>query len=427
MKSFDLNNIWDIIEKNKKIIAVILIAFILLAFSPSLMNILVPGPEGVRTLNYGVQFQSGSVCKAASMDTLPSGFAWVSNQPSSMIIEHKKGSGEPGLGMWQDISWYYENDAGKVRSEVQRASLTADPLAGSTKTLQYYRYTQVSDTQVKIEKVVLTLVPAEFVIQISAVPGAGVYTWKNVNLWYAMDTVVWLNSYANSPPQDPEPLTNDTTKLSSASYRGAFPIYAWIDKYKDWVWTDANGNSRSNPPDSNAISFVQLDPSLQGRTIDLYTAPTQKYQLVLSSDILQNKQLLQDALKPNKLPDPRFAQTVYFYITLTNFGCYVKPTGALGGYSSHEDWYPSVYYKVRVVYALWGEYVYLWTKSAAQQVGYEPGEWENRSSSVEYHESPFSALMKGIGQWFNQNAFWIWLVVGLAVVVFILIIVPRRR
>jgi len=67
MKSFDLNNIWDIIEKNKKIIVVILIAFILLAFSPSLMNILVPGPEGVRTLNYGVQFQSGSVYKASGV------------------------------------------------------------------------------------------------------------------------------------------------------------------------------------------------------------------------------------------------------------------------------------------------------------------------------------------------------------------------
>lgn len=423
----DVKDFNRIVEKNKKIIAVALVAIILLALGPSLLNIVVPGPEGVRTANYGVQFQNTGVLKAGTKDTLPSGFEWSSNQPSTMVLEHKKGSGEPALGMWQDISWYYNNDAGKVRSEVQRAQLSSDPLAGSTKTLQYYKYTKVNDTQVKIEKVVLTLVPAEFIIQISAVPGAGVYTWKNVKLWYTLDTVVWMNAYARSPPDDPEPLTNDTTGLLSSSYRGAFPIYAWIDKYQDWVWTDANGNSRSNPPDSNAISFVQLDPSLQGRTIDLYTEPNDRYDLMLSTEVLQNKDLLARSLEPSKLPDPRFAQTVYFYITLTNFGCYVKPTGALGGYSSHEDWYPSVFYKVRVIYALWGDYVYLWTKSEAQDMGYEENEWQERSSSVEYHESPFSALMKGIGSWFSSNALWIWLIVGVAVVVVILLIVPRRR
>jgi len=415
------------IERYKKFIAVGLVAILLLAFTPTLLNIVVPGPEGVRSVNYGIQFRDTGIYRAGSKDPLPPGFNWVSNQPGVMVVEHERDEGGPVFGMWEDIDWYYNHDSGKIRSEVQRARLTDDPLASTSKILEYYRYSELNETQVKIEKVVLTLIPAEFIIQISAVAGSGVYTWKNVNLWYALDTVTWMNAYADCPPEDPDPLVNETTELSSANYRGAFPIFAWIESYKDWTWEDEDGRIISVPPDENAMSYVQLDPSLEGRSIDLYTEPNDRYDLALSSDVLQNEELLSKMLEPNKLPDPRFAQTVYFYITLTNFGCYVKPTGTFGGYSSHEDWYPSVYYKVRVVYAMWGEYVYLWTKSAAEEVEYEEDEWEVRTTEVVIHESPWDHVFDGIADWFSANAWWIWLIVAAVVVVIVLQLLPRRR
>ncbi len=419
------DKLWD----KKKWIVIALVAVILFAYVPTVLS-LVPGPEGVRTINYGVQMSSGAnVLRASKLDALPSGFKWVSTQPSVMTVEHQKTTqSEPFGGMWlSGPEWYYTNDGGQVRSEVQRAQLTGDPLSGTTKTLEYYKYVQINETKVQIKKVVVNLVPAEFILQLSIVPGKGVYTWEGQRLWYTLDTVTWMNAYASSPPADPDPLTNDTTKLMSSNYRGAFPIFAWVDEYKDWVWTDSLGNMKSVPPDTNAASFVQLDPSLEGRTIDLYTSPSQTYDLMLNSEILTNPALLEAALKPDSLPDPRFAQTVYTYITLSHFGAYVKPTGPLGGYSSNEIWYPSIFYELRVVYALYGEYVYLWTKQAAQDAGYDDDEWQVRNTTHEVWDSPISSFIKGLQSWFGQNALFIWLIIGVAVIFVIYMLLPRRR
>jgi hypothetical protein len=385
------------------ILALALALLLVFAFTAPRLSILIPGPEGVRALNYGVQFGAyGPVLRASQLDELPQYFYWGSTQPSVMTIGHREEPGKPWIML--DPNWYYDHGSGMLRSEVQRPVLASDPFTLPARTLTYHKYVRLSDEQVEIRKIVVHLVPADFVIQLSPVrlgsgEGQGWYSWRDIRIWYALDTVTWLNAYTSQPPPDPDPLTNSTVKFISSRFRGAFPIIAWIGEYKDWVFTDDKGNVRSDPPDDHAPSFVQLDPSLEGRYIDLFTSPGQRYRLLLSSTVIQDPGLLESALSPDGLPDPRFAETVYFYIHINRFGPYVQPTGWLGGYSSYTVWYPSVWYRLRVVYALYGEYVYLWTSPAAREQGYLPETWVPRETELEDYGPPNP--LQPLSDWFT--------------------------
>jgi hypothetical protein len=401
-------------ERYKTYLAVAAIILALfLASRVQELGMLTPGPEGVRCVAYGVEFPpSTTIFKASSADKLPAGYEWVSNQPSILSIRHAKGSGEPFGGIaLNGPDWWYKYDSGTFRVEVQRPTLQDDPLGLSTRQITYYKYVKLSDTQIEIHKVVATLVSVDFVLQISVVPGEGLYTWKYTKVWLALDTVSWMNAYSKEPPPDPNPLTNDTVKYVSSNYRGAFPIIAWFSEYKDWVWTKSDGSYSSQAPDGTATGFCQIDPSLEGRYIDLYTSPGTKYDLMLQADAVQNPDLIASMLKPDALPDPRFAETVYFVIQLVKFGAYVKPTGIFGSYSSYDVYYPSVFARVRVVYAVYGEYVYLWTTQTASQAGYTETTWEVRGSTQEEHLDPLTAFFRGIANWFANP----WNILGLGV------------
>ena len=398
------------------LLALILIAIVIVACYMVFFRLsLVAGPEGPRALNYGVQFGVYDNVRVASrLDELPGGFKWVSNQPTTMIIKHEKDPGEPlGGFMLNGPGWWYEHDNGAVRVELERPRLEDDPIGMSYPVIEYYKYVQKSATEVEIRKYVVRIIPADFKVQISAVRGSGVYTWKNVNLWICLDTVTWMNAYASQPPPDPNPLTNETVKYLSGNYRGAFPIIAWIGQYQGWVWEKDDGAKYENPPDLTAPNFCQLAPDLRGRFIDLYTKPGTRYELMLSADKLKSPELIAEALKPDALPDPRFAETVYFYITLVNFGAYVQPLGGWPAYySSYAVWYPSVFYRLRVVYAVWGEYVYLWTKKTAEQVGYTEETWQVRvSEKGEEYTDPFTAFIRSIQNWLANPAN----IIGLAI------------
>lgn len=404
-----------LLEKKRKIIVIVL-ALVIILLGPQLLNLLlVPGPEGVRAVNYGLQFGSrGDVKLASQLNSLPENFEWGSTQPSVMSLKHievdRPELHEPSGGFFVNgPGWWYDHGSGEVRSEVQRPMLRDDPIGLPPQTLTYYKYVQLDNETVEIRKIVVEIVPADFVLQPSILP-TGVYTFEDIRLWYALDTVVWMNAYAKSPPPDPDPPTNDTVKYLSSNYRGAFPIIGWIEEYEDWTWKDNQGNERHLAPDSHATKFVQLDPSLEGRFIDLYTTPDKTYDLMFSADVAKNPSLLQKALEPTWLPDPRFSETVFFYINMIKFGAYVKPTGIGGTYSSYKIWYPSVFYRLRVVYAVYGEYVYLWTTETAEEVGYEEEDWEVREPTEEEYVDPITGFFRAVGKWLSSP--WTWLGLG---------------
>lgn len=379
-----------------------LIVFIIIFIVPYQMkslSMIVPGPEGVRAMNYGVQFPNNpnnKVLDCSVPDPMPSGYSWGMTGDKVMTFKHQDLTQGNLFVTDQDM---YKYGPGEIRSEVSRPLFMTDPLK-PTQTLTYDKKIRISSNQVEIHRFTVNIIPAEFVIQISAVPSQeGVYTWTNTRIWYVLDTVVWENAFPGTLASTLS-LENSSTVLLASNYRGAFPILGWIDKYQDWTWTKPDGSSNTVPPDSMAAAFCQLDPSLEGREITLYTAPDSTYNRMLSSDIVNDEEFLRKALEPNNLPDPRFAQTVYFYITLTNFGAYIHHTGFLG--MTREIYFPAVYYRLRVVYAVYGEWVYLWTAQSAAQVGYYPETWQVRNATKVTQYDPITKFWLDLSSAFNN-------------------------
>ena len=383
------------VEINKRMVIGIIIALVLLvAYIKSPLSI-IAGPEGPRALFYGIQM-GGNIYKASSLDPLPQYFKWVDNSPLNPIIAHEKEPGEPFGGyLLNGPDWWYYHGDGKLKIEIQHPTLNDDPIGFKTQTLTYYKYVPTQNGT-EIHKVVVNIIPADFVIQISSVPGSGIYNWRDATLWFMLDTVTWQNAYKSSPPPDPNPLTNETVKFLASNYRGAFPIIMWIGEYKDPIVVSQSQTQKQLPPEK-ILQSAQLNPDLNGRYIELYINPSTTYTITTNKDVLNNPE---SALNPDILPDPRFAETTYFKITLLRFGPYVEPTGILGSYSSYNEWYPAVYYRLRVVYAVANEYVYLWTSSQAQSLGYSG--WEVRKTEQIQVTDPITAFFKSISEWFSN-------------------------
>ncbi|MGC9069679.1 MAG: hypothetical protein ACP5IZ_12045, partial [Thermoprotei archaeon] len=186
---------------------------------------------------------------------------WVKNDPYVMIVEHNKAMEDSPICKPEAFNDYYLNDRGQIRSEIQHPTLNDDPIGIQRQYIQYYKYVDNGNGTITIRKYVIWITPADFIIEIGTPSGTGWYNWRGSNIWYVLDSVSWLNSYSSKPPDDPDPLTNSTVKYLSSNYRGAYPLIAWIQGYQDWKWIDDKGNIRTTPPDDNAKSHVQLDPS----------------------------------------------------------------------------------------------------------------------------------------------------------------------
>jgi hypothetical protein len=104
------------------------------------------------------------------------------------------------------------------------------------------------------------------------------------------------------------------------------------------------------------------------------------------------------------LPDPRFAQTVYFPITLINYGALKKEWG-WGWWYGHKEYYPTSYLRARVLYAIYGEWVYAWSQQEAQKQNYQ---WENRSSVIAGEKSWWDKFLGAVGGWFTSPWTLLW-------------------
>lgn len=345
---------------------------------------LIPGPEGVDMYFYGVQFKdSTKIYKASSMDTLPQDtdgldFTWGTTQTHLVTMSREKAGGEPLGGFyWNGPWWWYDHDKGRLRSEHKRVALmTEDPVGyGSRITkLEYYVQKWTEGDKVYWKKYVAYVIPADITLELSV--SEGCYNWEDLKLWYVLDNIVWINAFTSQQLEDPNP--PEGAVLNAYDFRGAFPVIAWVGGYTPWQWYDkASDTWKSSPPTTAAEKHADLDPSYRGRVIDLYTQPGQRYELLLSADVVSNPDLLHQAVAGG-LPDPRFSRNAYFYITLNQLGTYIDPEAQ---YSlSYTAWYPVVHYRIRTLWVVYGEYVYAWTTEQEQQHQYE---FENRTSREE--------------------------------------------
>jgi hypothetical protein len=444
-------NVERFLEKNKKLIAVLAVAVLFLyLWNSGLLGLeIVPGPEGVdcsmysavanggirvegvtRTLtnNVGAQSVIGKVypnswiayADYSDYDWLGAeykrriGYQWVRPDEKTpviqaVLVDRTTGQVLSGVNIQVRIS----------RPTMQDINTHGDPLGRSPTQIDWYSYeTQKSQNGNKItwKHYEVYVVPVDFVIELSVRPvqDLNVGDFQNLDLWFVIDTVVWLNAfssdqYALLKENPPEGVT-----ISAYNFRGGFPIWAWVGAWQPWQVSGRgnNPNTLYDPADLSAEErseleqHLQLMPSYGGSEVTLYTQPGYTYNRVFAADIIKNPDLLKQMLAnmiPG-LPDPRFAQTVYFPMTLINYGALKREEGWWITYK-HWEYYPTSYMRVRVLYSIYGEWVYTWTQSEADKQGYQ---WENRSSIVTGSQSTWDKFVSGLGGFFTSPWTLLW-------------------
>ncbi len=415
-------------------------------------NIPLPGPEGPDVYNYGVQFGSGPVSTESNQAQLPGGFNWGITQTHEMQITHSAsnsitqplpfGGSQPCQPATftcpggNPPSQLYQNGGGTLLVETTRPAVNFADTSGLGLTpgyeenLNYYSYQNSTNgnlTSNILNQYSLTIIPVDIVIQVSALSSsntAAVYNWQNMNLWFALNTIVWQNTFPtqnNQPiiPNAPTPQTPSGTQ-STYNYRGAVPIFAWIEGYQPWTFSgvdqtgknvtgtqvpavDNNGQLSQLLLPSGAYGFIQAQPSYGGRIWDLYSQPSQQYSLspILASTFQSGaaQTVGQSATSGNPINAP---QTVYFYINLQSFGPYANDQANLapfgncffgGDWCAYQVWYPASYWHVRVLMGFYGQWTYLWTSQRNSNVnGPSPftpnSSFQNRTSQVAVTSPP---------------------------------------
>ncbi|MGB9774860.1 MAG: hypothetical protein ACPL4I_12755 [Bacteroidota bacterium] len=460
-------------KKNMKVflVAVATFALIVLLATPALrfaeINVpwVNPGPEGVNLYIDGLQLPwTSNIFKLqdygpnqliySSGNTQVSDWYWAGYQPATKRVSVSRVSAGNPKSIVLNKLWPEGGESGNLRVEVMRPEIDlgvgtsgldargvvpAGFSAGQIKSIEYcYLQKEWSDTvngksvtYQQWNKTVVNIVPVDLVIQFSVVPGGHRdIGWKNTVIWFCMDFTVWQDVM-----KDYNPPTGTGWQLQAFDQRGGFPIFAWISGWDAWVDQageqstvyqkrhNANedlGQTANLPSDVAEDKYVSVDPGFVGREIALLSDDPSKspnpgtYRVLLTKDVLEQAaagNTLDQVIAANVLPKiPRgFSPTVWFAITLVNYGPYSRDNTAWYNpwkWSDYDTWYPASYMRIRVLYATWGNFVYLWTKEEAQQQNYQ---FDNRT--LEYQKEggpdPLTAFLKGVADWWNGAMVWL--------------------
>jgi hypothetical protein len=409
------------------VIALVFLISVTLISMPSIvrMGTIIPGPEGIKCLFYGAQFAdfSSTLHKITEMSpnqvlegpkklgtedmTISVGFPDPSSPTFSKYNSHAQ---------WQTLSIERRP---VTTQDINQHGFGTDPTVGcfssptTARYLEYYKKKTEVGNQVTFEKFVVQVVPVDVVIQLSARGDINTWEsaeprWSNTHLWWVLDTNAWYQTFTESQILDMHPPANST--LTAYNYRGGFPIWGWIQQWDPMVWEQKNSNDQTsstpNPP-VQALDCVQIYPSVSGREITLYTQPGYNYNLILAQDIVKDPNLLDASLIQYfpMLPDPRFAVNAYFSIYVDRLYPYRHYTGPVWNIGeSWEKWSPTVYLRIRFLYAMYGEFVYLWTKQEEQTFEYT---WQNRSGTYAYEQGQWDRILSGIGSVLSNPLFWL--------------------
>lgn len=332
----------------------------------------------------------------------------------------------------------------RERPPIQDVNIHGDPLGyGDPTEIKYVEYhtpTITQGNQITFTKYCIHIVPVDFTVQLS-VRGYKNLGWEDTHLWLKIYTVVWRNAFTQNQVEqiqewlDRDPPENAT--ISAYNYRGGFPIWGWIGEWDPLTWYDEE--ERETQPPQEALDNVRIYPSMEGREITLYTNPVyggdgpdngyepptipdpEEPVYFTSIDFasgLDDPETLKSHVigKISALPDPDFATEVYTPIYLEKFYPYVK-TGPW--YDPWEEqWFPTAKMRIRLLYAIYGEFVYLWTQDEAEDQGYE---WEDRMSQYKYEEGPWEFL-HSLGAFLVSPYGALSMILVLAVIVLIVII-----
>ena len=366
-----------------------------------------------------------------------------------------------------------------VESNIQLEDLTrqgdplhwndTDPLAG--RRIEYWskRIEKVQETEDKVvyryvvEKESFLLAPAEFWIGFYLVPsqtdtgdtGSGWREgeWQNIVCWFRLDFQVWDNAYKDPWLDDPKQnvFTSEyegviTSRERTYDYRGGFPIAGWIQGWEKAGWQKmaweegaVNNPEATNPiwlqtrgreneiytPEQLAdlkdklMAKVQFAPSLIGQFISLYDEPSEKFQYETPVRCYESKDFsnVETLVNYVKTPDSRMKKTMYFPINILNFGTYADGDWLSGW----RIFYPSAYFRIRIIYGVYGKFKYLWTEEVKKDPNIKyPDEIERHGTTV-IHTRGVGSWFSGIIDWFSNPFNQLWLLFFTLVVVVIIV------
>jgi hypothetical protein len=389
---------------------------------PSMLMLatMVAGPEGVDAHVYGIQWTPSSVQNGkikTTANAIPSDEIGRMPYPQEPNYYYATRWQRPDpynpdvtFGVYAqpaDIEYTLSELKYGVRirqAQIHEVNIHGDPLGtrNPTEIVWYSWDIKTVETENKVEwkRHEAYIVPADFIFEISCRASKD-GSWgaiQDLHYWLVLDTVKWYNAFAKPYGQiesnDPPP---EGAELQAYNYRGAFPIWAWVEEWDPFVIENKDGDTYDvNELPDELDQYLEISPSVGGSRLPLYNEPNWQYMEMFASDIVKDNTVLQNALENEYIgnfPDPRFAETVYTPITLSNYGALKQSDGFWITYWE-KYYYPTSYIRVRALYAIWGEWIYLWTKQEAEDQGYE---WENKTSVIIEHESTWDQFWSGVG------------------------------
>jgi hypothetical protein len=227
--------------------------------------------------------------------------------------------------------------------------------------------------------------------------------WAGIQYWFQLDFTTWAqqaspwNSRDLAPEADasyfqanPASSTAQFVTYGDYSEGGGFPVSAWIsgfvvntprsgvDIYDAKVFTvTPDLYQLPGSGDPNFDNVVQTYPSLIGHSVPLYSEPGETGLPDAEPSYVGRDAILAQAKTypwagNNQAP-------AYFSISADTFGTYAYQVNPpFGGWTVK---YPAVNYRVRVLFAVWGTFTYLWTVKTAADNGYT-GWWDRSSQTI---------------------------------------------
>jgi len=306
------------------------------------------------------------------------------------------------------------------------------------------------------------LAPVEFWVGFYLVPAqsnAGTSSgwregeWKNMVVWIMLDFNVWDNAYRDPWLDDPKQNIFTTSYNGSISsqdrtydYRGGFPISGWIQGWEKAgisktltteegpIWANRRGKNGDGYYTAEQLADLknkllakcQFSPGMIGQFISLYNSPDVSFQYKsdLTATGFNNPTALTNDVKT---PDSTMHKVMYFPINIENFGTLVEQAGDfLGVPTAWDIYYPEAYFRMRMIYGVYGTFTYLWTEEVTKPwpVGLEfPEKVEIAGTTIIHAEGP-AAWTTGITDFFTSPTGLLWtfftIIVILVVVVTIM-------
>ena len=440
--------------RNPLIVILLVLLFVVLVGGGIVrLGTISPGFEGAKCYGYGADFRWASGWPGTYIlhkyqdaeETLVShhsGGFWDRIYWTTVATPNDMGVGwQSGVNYGtsaQTIKKEYPNIGVQIESNIQLADVNrqGDPLGwdpndpSSGRRIEYWSKTAVKEETADkvlyhytLTKESFLVVPAEFWIGFYLVPSetnAGTGSgwregeWQNIVSWFMLDWTVWDNAYHDSWLDDPQvnvfdSLYNGTVlnKQKTWDYRGGFPIAGWIQGWEKAGWT-SDGAYQESPQwyDTRGkekkvytieeladlkdilMSKVQFAPSLVGQFLCLYNEPSASFDYEPS--MLEGDYSNEKVTGSVKTPDSRMKKTMYFPINILNFGTYADGDW----YNGWRVFYPSCYFRIRMLYGVYGNFTYLWTEELAKD------KTVDYPDVVEHHGTTVIHV-KGVGSWFE--------------------------